>query len=51
MWELFSHVVVLAKGRQLFFGSPEEAHAWFTAGLGLRLPPGVPTAEFIMSVR
>lgn len=47
MWELFSHVMVLAKGRQLF-GSPEEAHAWFTTGLGLKLPPGVPTAEFIM---
>ncbi len=51
VWELFSHVMVLAKGHQLFFGSPDEARAWFTSGLGLKRPPGVPLAEFIMCVQ
>jgi len=48
IWELNSLIIVLAKGWQLFFGSPAHAQAWFTTGFGLNLPPGVPTAEFIM---
>jgi hypothetical protein len=48
IWELFSQVIVLAKGWQLFFGTAAHAHAWFTTGFGLSLPPGMPTAEFIM---
>lgn len=48
IWELFSQVMVLAKGRQLFVGSPADAHIWFTSGLGLTLPPGLPLAEFII---
>lgn len=44
-------VMVLGKGHQLFYGSPDAAEEWFTGGLGLALPPKTSPSDFIMCVR
>ena len=48
IWRLFSKVLVLSKGRQLFFGTTAAAEAWFTGGLGRTMPPDTSSADFIV---
>jgi hypothetical protein len=44
-------VLILGKGHQLFYGSPDAAEEWFTTGLGLALPPKTSPSDFIMYAR
>lgn len=48
IWRLLRKVLVLSKGRQLFFGTPSSAEEWFTAGLGLAMPPDTTPVDFIV---
>ena len=48
IWRLFTKVLILGKGHQLFYGTPDAAEDWFTAGLGLTLPPKTSPSDFIM---
>lgn len=43
-----SKVLVLSKGRQLFFGPPAAAQQWFTTGLGLTMPSDTTAVDFIV---
>ena len=48
IWRLVSKVLVLSKGRQLFFGPPAVAEQWFTTGLDLTIPPDTTPVDFIV---
>lgn len=41
-------MLVLSKGRQLYFGPPAGAERWFAAGLGLTVPPDTTPVDFIV---
>ena len=48
IWRLLSNVLVLSKGRQLFFGPPKGAEEWFTTRLGLSMPADTTPVDFII---
>lgn len=48
IWRLLSNVLVLSKGRQLFFGPPKGAEEWFTTRLGLSMPADTTPVDFIV---
>lgn len=39
---------MLAKGYQMFYGSPKGAEAWFTTQLGMACPHDTSPSDFIM---
>ena len=41
-------MLVLAKGYELFYGSPDESEAWFTSSLGAKRPAHTCPADFIL---
>ncbi|KAI9813011.1 MAG: hypothetical protein M1826_002568 [Phylliscum demangeonii] len=49
LYELFDKVVLLHEGRCAYYGTAEDARAYFE-GLGFRSPPRCTTADFLTSV-